>query len=53
MFERLHGQDTFPGTGMGLAICRRVVERHGGAIWIQSNPHQGTIVWFTLPATDV
>ncbi len=49
MFRRLNGQDEFAGTGMGLAICRRIVERHGGRIWVTAAPQGGSIFSFTLP----
>jgi len=49
IFERLHSSDQYPGTGIGLAICRRVVERHGGTIWHESASGQGTIFSFTVP----
>ncbi|MFQ5740231.1 MAG: ATP-binding protein [Acidobacteriota bacterium] len=48
-FKRL--QPPYPGTGLGLTICRRIVERHGGRIWAESKPVQGTTVYFTLPVT--
>jgi signal transduction histidine kinase len=50
MFHRLHSADEYPGTGIGLAICKKIVERHGGEIAIASAPEGGSVVTFDLPA---
>jgi signal transduction histidine kinase len=49
MFERLHGENEYGGTGIGLPICRRIVERHGGRIWCEPRAVGGTAFHFTLP----
>ncbi len=49
LFQRLHTRDEYPGNGIGLAVCKKIVEHYGGQIWARSQPGQGTTLFFTLP----